>query len=66
MEGLAQTILLGKFAPIPNTFSKELSQMINNMLQLKPKSRPSCDKMLRYPIILKKVAELGLEEVSKS
>lgn len=63
MEGLAQTVLTGKFAPIPNNFSKELSQIINNMLQLKPKTRPSCDKMLRYPIIVRKIAELGLDEI---
>lgn len=45
-------------------FSKELSQLINNMLQLKPKSRPNCDKILRYPVILRKITELGLEEIN--
>lgn len=60
MEGLAQTVLVGKFQPIPNTFSKELSQLINNMLQLKPKTRPNCDKILRYPIIMRKITELSL------
>lgn len=66
MEGLAQTVLVGKYQPIPNTFSKELSQLINNMLQLKPKSRPNCDKILKYPIIVRKITELGLEEVSSA
>ncbi len=55
MEGLSQAVLQGKFQPIPNAFSKELSQLINNMLQLKPKSRPNCDKMLKYPIIVRKI-----------
>lgn len=55
MEGLAQTVLTGKFTPIPNTFSKELSQFIGFMLQLKPKSRPSCEKMLRSPVVIRKI-----------
>jgi NIMA (never in mitosis gene a)-related kinase len=63
MEGLAQTVLIGKFSPIPNSFSKELSQLINNMLQLKPKNRPTCDKILRYPVMLRKIGELNLDEV---
>jgi NIMA (never in mitosis gene a)-related kinase len=60
---LAQTVLTGKYSPIPNTFSKDLSQFIGFMLQLKPKSRPSCEKMLRSPIVLKKIEELGLNDV---
>jgi NIMA (never in mitosis gene a)-related kinase len=36
------------------------------MLQLKPKSRPSCDKMLKYPIILKKIEELGMNSNSSA
>lgn len=55
MEGLAHTILAGKFSPIPNTFSKELSQLINSMLQLKPKSRPNCDKILKSSIVTRKI-----------
>ena len=41
MEGLMKTVLTGKYNPIPNNFSKELSQLINQMLQLKPKNRPN-------------------------
>ena len=60
MEGLSNTVLAGKFDPIPNIFSKELNQIIGHMLQLKPKQRPSCEKMLKYPIVLKKIEELSL------
>lgn len=63
MEGLAQTVLAGKYSSIPNTFSRELSQFIGNMLLLKPKSRPSCEKMLSSPMILRKIDELGLNEL---
>jgi NIMA (never in mitosis gene a)-related kinase len=55
MEGLMKTILTGKYDPIPNIYSKELAQFITQMLQLKPKNRPNCDKMLKNPILLKKI-----------
>jgi NIMA (never in mitosis gene a)-related kinase len=42
MEGLANCVLAGHFDPVPNIFSKELSILISNMLQLKPKNRPTC------------------------
>jgi NIMA (never in mitosis gene a)-related kinase len=60
MEGLAQTVLAGKYAPIPHTFSRELSQLVSNMLLLKPKNRPTCEKILSTPMILRKIDELGL------
>jgi serine/threonine protein kinase len=55
MEGLMKTVMTGKFNPIPTMYSKELAQLINHMLQLKPKTRPSAEKMLKYPIVQKKI-----------
>jgi NIMA (never in mitosis gene a)-related kinase len=42
MEGLAKAVTLGKYEPIPNIFSKDLSYLINTMLQLRSKNRPTC------------------------
>ena len=66
MEGLMKSILTGKFTPIPNIYSKELAQLIKEMLQLKPKNRPNCDKLLKSQMILKKVGELHLNEKMSS
>ena len=55
MEGLMKTVLIGKFNPIPNIYSKDLAQLIHQMLQLKPKNRPTPDKILKSQIIQKKI-----------
>ena len=57
-----KTVLTGKFDPIPSNFSKELSQFVSQMLQLKPKNRPTCDKMLKSQIIQRKMEELHLND----
>ena len=62
MEGLMKTVLTGKYTPIPNNFSKELSQLVNQMLQLKPKNRPNCDKLLKSQVIQRKIEELYLND----
>ena len=62
MEGLMKSIINGKYSPIPGSFSKELSQFINQMLQLKPKNRPTSDKLLRMPIVQRKMEELHLND----
>lgn len=41
MEGLAATIVKGKYEPIPKTFSDQLSKVISLMLELNPLKRPS-------------------------
>jgi NIMA (never in mitosis gene a)-related kinase 1/4/5 len=62
MEGLMKTILTGRFTPIPSMYSKELSHLVTQMLQLKPKNRPNCDKLLKMPIIQKKIEEMSIAE----
>lgn len=65
MEGLMKTVLTGRYDPIPNVFSRDLSLFIGQMLQLKPKNRPSCDKMLKAGVVLRKVQELNLIDDQK-
>ena len=57
-----KTVLTGKYNPVPNNFSKELAQLVNQMLQLKPKNRPNCDKLLKSQIIQRKIEELHLND----
>lgn len=44
-------ILNGKYLPIPQQYPKELSQLIDSMLQQNPKDRPSVDRILSLPFI---------------
>ena len=62
MEGLMKSVLNGKYTPIPGSFSKELSQLVNQMLQLKPKNRPTSEKLLKMPIVQRKMEELHLND----
>lgn len=63
MEGLFKAVTLGVYPPINQKYSKELSHMIKLMLQQKPKSRPSAEKVLSSALIQKKVEELHLESI---
>lgn len=62
MEGLMKTVTAGKYDPVPSFYSKDLAQFIYQMLQLKPKNRPSAEKMLKSGLVQKKVMELKLKE----
>jgi NIMA (never in mitosis gene a)-related kinase len=63
MEGLFKAVTLGVYPPVNQKYSKELSHMIKLMLQQKPKSRPSAEKILSSALIQKKVEELHLESI---
>lgn len=55
MEGLFQAVTTGIYEPIDNRYSNELAHIIKLMLQLKPKSRPSTEKILKSSLIQKKI-----------
>ena len=40
---------------IPNSYSKEFISLIESMLKLEPKERPSVNKILRDPFIKKNI-----------
>ena len=61
MEGLFQSVTNGIYQPIDSRYSKELAHVIKLMLQLKPKSRPSSDKILKSNLVQKKIEELSIE-----
>jgi len=66
MEGLFKSVTLGVYPPINSKYSKELAHIIKLMLQQKPKSRPSADKILGSALIQKKVEELQLESIKQA
>lgn len=58
---LKRAIIMGKYAPIPRTYSAPLHAMIGKMLKLNPRDRLPARALLLCPEI---VAKLGLDETS--
>jgi len=46
MQGLSQKVVRGQYDPIASHFSADLKDMVKKLLQVSPKSRPSCDEIL--------------------
>jgi len=46
MKGLYSKIKQGKYAPIPNKYSKELTNLISKMLRINPSQRVSCQDII--------------------
>lgn len=55
LNGLATKIVKGKYPPISPKYSKHLSDLIAQMLQLNPQQRPDLDQILRKPFIKKHI-----------
>lgn len=55
MNDLKRSVLRGRYAPIPHFYDKDLTTIIELMLQINPASRPTVDQLLNHPIISKKV-----------
>jgi len=41
MEGLYNKVIKGQFTKIPDKFSKDLSDLVNMLLQVQPVNRPT-------------------------
>lgn len=55
MDDLYQTVCRGRYGPLPDIYSKELSQMISLLLKVNASERPSCEQFLSHPIILRRI-----------
>ena len=55
MEGLYKRVIKGQYSRIPDRFSNDLFQIVQFLLQVNPKSRPSCDQILNHPIVQKRI-----------
>ena len=55
MEGLYNKVIKGQYNRIPERFSNDLSTILKQLLQVNPDSRPSCEQILKFPMIQKRI-----------
>ena len=55
MEGLYQKVIKGQYNKIPEKFSDDLFKVVQFLLQVNPNKRPSCEEILNYPIVQKRI-----------
>lgn len=60
MQGLYKKVIKGKVPAIPKKFSTELLSIIRTLIQVDPKKRPTCDKILDSQITKNKIKEYKL------
>mmetsp|Transcript_52010 Transcript_52010/g.59393 ORF Transcript_52010/g.59393 Transcript_52010/m.59393 type:complete len:614 (-) Transcript_52010:509-2350(-) len=66
MQGLFRKVQKGVYAPIPTTYSNELSNFLKSMLQVNPTLRPSCDQILQLPSVQKRLTKVSITENNPS
>ena len=55
MEGLYNKVIKGVFPKIPEQFSQDLNTIVNLLIQVNPNDRPSCEQILKNPIVDKRI-----------
>ena len=55
MEGLYNKVIKGQYNKIPERFSPDLASIVKMLLMVSAEARPSCDKILKNPIIQKRI-----------
>ncbi|EAR99285.2 plant dual-specificity MAP kinase kinase family domain protein (macronuclear) [Tetrahymena thermophila SB210] len=65
MEGLYKKVIRGYYPRIPPHFSQDLANVIRALLQVAPHLRPSADKILQLPAVIKRVNDSHLLEVDE-
>ena len=65
MEGLYKKVTRGIYTRIPAEYSQDLSSVIRILLQTNPQQRPSCDKILKMPIVMKRISGQAQSEEIK-
>jgi NIMA (never in mitosis gene a)-related kinase len=55
--GLVYKIVQDKYEPIPSSYSKELNNLINALLNKNASERPSVAQILQMPIVRSKMLE---------
>jgi NIMA (never in mitosis gene a)-related kinase len=58
LEMLYKSVIKGVYEPLPSVYSKDLQTFLGNLLHVDPKKRPSCETILLYPTVKKKI-EMG-------
>jgi NIMA (never in mitosis gene a)-related kinase len=57
MTGLYQKVIKAQYDPLPPSFSKDLSMMIRQLIQVQPISRPTCEKILSSPALMRNLTD---------
>ena len=52
---LAMKIVKGQYSPVPHQFSKELKNLVGNLLQVDSLRRPSVNEVLKFPLIQNRI-----------
>lgn len=65
IASLRRAVLAGRFAPIPRTYSRRLSEVITMMLRLQPHSRPTAVNLLKLPEISSRLTTAATDVGSK-
>ena len=55
MEDLYKKVMRGIYPKISQKFSEDLSDAIKLMIQVEPGARPTCDELLKMPMIYKRI-----------
>ena len=55
MENLYKKVIKGIYNKIPDCYSNDLSEIVNLLIQVDCNKRPSCENLLRNPIIMKRI-----------
>ena len=68
LKELSNNIIKGVYSPISNHYSKDLSNVIKEMLKLEPRYRPTCDELLKSSEVMNRMKEVntGREEDFKN
>jgi serine/threonine protein kinase len=65
LKELYKSVTKGEYEPISSSYSKDLSTIVQLLLQTNPKKRPNCDKILAHPLIEKRVNKnLGVNKLN--
>ena len=54
MQGLYKKVVRGHYPKIPPPYSKDLTDIVRLLLQVSPHMRPSCDRILSNPCVVKR------------
>ena len=55
MQGLYKKVIKGEYPPIPKTFSYDLAQIIENLIQLNPNNRLKCSQIIALPSVTRHI-----------
>lgn len=65
MKGLCKKVLKGTYPSIPSVYSKDLSSMIQTLIQVSPSKRPSWNQILHMPALEEHLPEEDTYEISQ-